>query len=175
MDFAQGRLFPSGKGNQIIELSVKTGGIVLTFVAVTLLVVLVRSASAQAPDQKRLAEDLQEANAASRHHRAELMKIPHVKVVTGEVNSRNEAAILIEVDDQKNVDEVMRKAPSQIEGFPVEVDEQDTAEEAQGDFKIYEREDSPDQKRFPTIDKNGYYHHTWLQPATPAATPGASQ
>ena len=51
------------------------------------------------------------------------MKIPHVRVVTGELDGQNEAAILIEVDDQKNVDSVTRQLPSKIEGFPVEVDE----------------------------------------------------
>jgi hypothetical protein len=134
---------------------------------------IARSAG-QTPDQEHAAEDMRDARSVAERHRAELMKIPHVKVVTGEVNSRSEAAILIEVDDQKNVDEVMRKAPSRIEGFPVEVDEQESAEETQGDFKVYER-DSPDQKRFPTIDKDGYYHHNWLKPAMPAATPGASR
>jgi hypothetical protein len=153
---------------------VKTRGIALTFVAMILIAGIARSAG-QTPDQERAVQDMRDARSAAERHRAELMKIPHVRVVTGEVNSRSEAAILIEVDDQKNVDEVMRKAPSQIEGFPVEVDEQESAEETQGDFKIYEREDSPDKKRFPTIDQDGYYHHNWLKRAMPAATPGASR
>ena len=25
----------------------------------------------------------------------------------------------------------------------------------------------------PTIDKSGYYHHTWLKPSAPATKPGA--
>lgn len=130
-----------------------------------------QQAEAQAPEEERTAEDLRDANAVSRRHRAELMKIPHVKVVTGEVNSRNEAAILIEVDSQKNVDEVMRKAPSQIEGFPVEVDEvqpEDNPASDAGHWGI-----APDPPS--TIDQNGYYHHTWLKPAMPVATPGSSQ
>ena len=149
----------------------KTRGIVLTFVALMLFAVSAQHAKAQAPEEERTAEDLRDANAVSRRHRAELMKIPHVKVVTGEVNSRNEAAILIEVDSQKNVDEVMRQAPSQIEGFPVEVDEaqpEDDPGSAAGHSGA-----APDPP--PTIDKNGYYHHTWLKPAMPAASPGASR
>ena len=134
----------------------KTRGIVLTFVAVMLFAVNAQHAEAQAPEEERTAEDLRDANAVSRRHRAELMKIPHVKVVTGEVNSRNEAAILIEVDSQKNVDEVMRKAPSKIEGFPVEVDEaqpEDNPASDAGHWGI-----APDPPS--TIDQNGYYHHT---------------
>ena len=149
----------------------ETRGIAVTLVAVMLLAVSAQHARAQAPEEERTAEDLRDANAVSRRHRAELMKIPHVKVVTGEVNSRNEAAILIEVDSQKNVDEVLRKAPSQIEGYPVEVDEappEDDPASAAGHWGV-----APDPP--PTIDKNGYYHHTWLKPAMPVPTPGASQ
>ncbi len=65
---------------------------------------------------------MRDAEAVGKRHSAELMKIPHVRVVTGELDGRNEAAILIEVDDQKNVDAVTRQLPSKIEGFPVEVD-----------------------------------------------------
>ena len=148
----------------------KTRGIAVTFVAVMLFAVSAQHATAQAPEEERTAEDLRDANAVSRRHRGELMKIPHVKVVTGEVNSRNEAAILVEVDSQKNVDEVMRKAPSQIEGYPVEVDEappDDDPASVAGHWGV-----APDP---PTIDKNGYYHHTWPQPAMPVSTPRASQ
>ena len=128
-------------------------------------------ANAQAPQQEQAAQDMRDARSVAERHRTELMKIPHVKLVTGEVDSRNEAAILIEVDSQKNVDEVMRKAPSRIEGFPVEVD-LEAPETGKGSFGVDWRDNAgADPRRFPTIDKNGYYHHTWLKPATPAATP----
>ena len=144
----------------------------MTLVAVMLFALSAQRANAQTPDEERTVEDLRDANTVSKRHSAELMKIPHVKVVTGEVNSRNEAAILIEVDSQKNVDEVLRKAPSQIEGYPVEVDEA-PPEDAPGSAIGHWGRADPDPP--PTIDQNGYYHHTWLKPATPAASPGASQ
>ena len=134
-----------------------------------MVVLIAWSARAQTPQQERASQDMRDARSVAERHRAELMKIPHVKLVTGEVDSRNEAAILIEVDEQKNVDEVMRKAPSRIEGFPVEVEEH--AEETRGDLRVEGHESAADPRRFPTIDKNGYYHHVWMKPATPAATP----
>lgn len=91
--------------------------------ALIVLVPLTGIARAQTPDQERTAQELHDAEAVSKRHRDELMKVPHVRVVTGEVDRRNEAAILVEVDDQKNVDAVMRQLPSKIEGFPVDVDE----------------------------------------------------
>jgi hypothetical protein len=152
---------------------VKVGKIAAVFSAlVVLFAVSAQYAKAQAPEEERAGEDLREANAVSKRHRAELMKIPHVKVVTGEVNSRNEAAILIEVDSQKNVDEVMRSAPSQIEGYPVEVDEAPPEDDPNSAIGHWGQAD-PDPP--PTIDKDGYFHHTWLKPAMPVATPGASQ
>ena len=92
-------------------------------IAIALVACFARNARALTPEQEQAAQDLRDAEAVSKRHRAELMKIPHVRVVTGEVDGRNEAAILIEVDDQKNVDSVMRQVPSKLEGFPVEVDE----------------------------------------------------
>jgi len=153
---------------------VKSGRIALTFLAFALFVSIARCARAQTPEQEQAAQDLRDARSAAERHRAELMKIPHVTLVTGEVDSRNEAAILIEVDKQKNVDEVMRKAPSQIEGFPVEVD-LEAPETARGGSVVDLRDsDGSEPRRFPTVDKNGYYHHVWLKPATPAATPATS-
>ena len=130
-----------------------------------------RNAKAQTPDQERAAEDLHDAEAVSKRHRAELMKIPGVRVVTGEVDRRNEAAILVEVDDQKNVDAVMRQLPSKIEGFPVEVDEL-VPESGKGGYGSIWRPGVATPTP-PTIDKNGYYHHTWLKPSAPATNPGA--
>ena len=92
-------------------------------IALVLLVGIARPAKAQSTDQERTVQELHDAEAVSKRHRADLMKVPHVSVVTGEVDRRNEAAILVEVDDQKNVDAVMRQLPSKIEGFPVDVDE----------------------------------------------------
>ena len=101
----------------------KIGKIAAGLIAMALVACVVRNASAQTPEQEQAAQDLRDADAVCKRHRAELMKIPHVKDVTGEVDGQNEAAILVEVDDQKNIDAVTRQVPSQLEGFPVEVDE----------------------------------------------------
>src|SRR5271169_2031387 len=106
----------------------KVQKIAAPLIAIAIVACLVRSARAQTPDQEQATQDLQDAEAAAKRHRAELMKIPHVRVVTGEVDGQNDAAILVEVDEQKNVDGVTRQLPSQIEGFPVEVDESAGAE-----------------------------------------------
>ena len=142
-----------------------------TLIAMALVTCVARDARAGTPEQEQAAQDLRDAEAVCKRHRAELMKIPHVTVVTGEVDGQNEAAILVEVDDQKNVDEVMRQVPSKIEGFPVEVDEgqgdDDTSSEA-GHWSGAAPTPVP-----PTIDKNGYYHHTWLKPSAPTTNPAA--
>jgi hypothetical protein len=139
-------------------------------IAIMLFTCVGRNAGAQTPDQEQAAQDLKDADAVSQRHRAELMKIPHVRVVTGEVDGQNEAAILVEVDDPKNVDEVARQLPSKIEGFPVEVDEDvtDPKGEPGGDSRQIAPTPIP-----PLIDKNGYYHHSWLMPTAPATNPGA--
>jgi len=135
-----------------------------------------RSAKAQTLEQERTAEDLRDAEAVSKRHRAELMKIPHVRVVTGEVDGQHEAAILVEVDDQKNVDAVMRQLPSQIEGFPVEVDEGEVADVVSGNIpEAGHWGDTAPTPTPPTIDKNGYYHHTWPKPSEPATNPDSPQ
>lgn len=150
-----------------------SGRIAAAFIASLMVVLIAWCARAQTPQQEQAAQDMRDARSVAERHRAELMKIPHVKLVTGEVDSRNEAAILIEVDSQKNVDEVMRKAPSRIEGFPVEVD-LEAPETGKGSFDVGSRDSGDNPRRFPTIDKDGHYHHVWLQPATPAATPNVS-
>ncbi len=113
---------------------------------------------------------MRDAEAVSKRHRAELMKIPHVTYVTGEVDGQNEAAILVEVDDQKNVDAVTRQVPSQIEGFPVEVMTRisDDDDSVGRNRSLGRRAPTPTP---PTIDKNGYYHHAWLKPSAPATNP----
>jgi hypothetical protein len=123
-------------------------------------------ARAETVEQEQAALDLRDAEAAGKRHRAELMKIPHVTVVTGELDGRNEAAILVEVDDQKNVDAVMRQLPSRIEGFPVDVDE-GVPEIGKSGSMIFLKDDAATPAP-PTIDKNGFYHHTWLKPSEPA-------
>jgi hypothetical protein len=143
--------------------------IAAALIAISLVAGFGRSARALTPEQEQAAQDLRDAEAVSKRHRAELMKIPHVRVVTGEVDGRNEAAILIEVDDQKNVDAVVRQVPSKIEGFPVEVDE--GAPESEQILNYSHQGTGPP----PTIDKNGYYHHAWLKPSEPATKPDAQQ
>jgi hypothetical protein len=141
--------------------------IAAALIAISLVAGFGRSARALTPEQEQAAQDLRDAEAVSKRHRAELMKIPHVRVVTGEVDGRNEAAILVEVDDQKNVDSVMRQVPSKLEGFPVEVDE--SAPESEQILNYRVQGTGPP----PTIDKQGYHHHEWLKPSAPATKPDA--
>ena len=143
----------------------------MALIAIALVAGVVRNARAETLEQEQAALDLRDAEAAGKRHSTELMKIPHVQAVTGELDGRNEAAILIEVDDQKNVDAVTRQLPSKIEGFPVEVDER-IPESGKGDYGvIWQPGVLPPTP--PTIDKNGYYHHTWLKPSAPATKPDA--
>jgi hypothetical protein len=150
----------------------KIGKTATALIILVLMTCLARNARAETPEQEQAAQDLRDAEAAGKRHRAELMKIPHVTVVTGEVDGRNEAAILVEVDDQKNVDEVMRKVPSKIEGFPVEVDEDAPSVDPPIRRDIGHWGNAAPTP-FPTIDKNGYYHHSWSKPSEPAANPDA--
>ena len=145
----------------------KIGKIAIGLIAIALAASVVRYARAETPEQEQAALDLRDAEAAGKRHSAELMKIPHVQAVTGELNGRNEAAILIEVDDQKNVDAVTRLLPSKIEGFPVDVDES-APESVKGGSMIFLKDDAATPIPPPTIDKNGYYHHAWLKPSAPA-------
>jgi hypothetical protein len=149
----------------------KLGKIAACVMALALAACVARNARAQAQtlDAEHAAEDLHDAEAAAKRHRAELMKIPHVRVVTGEVDGQNDAAILVEVDEQKNVDGVTRQLPSQIEGFPVEVDEND-GDAVEGDFSIGGFNPPPK-----TIKSKGYNLHTLLNPPPPAANPDAPQ
>jgi hypothetical protein len=86
-----------------------------------------RVARAQVPpvppqDPQQMALDLKKAGEAADRHRADLMKIPHVTGVVAETNNENEAGLLVEIDNPENTDDVTRGLPSQIEGFPVQVD-----------------------------------------------------
>jgi hypothetical protein len=155
----------------------KVGKIGAAVIAMALLASV--SPNVRAQSIRDRAQDFFEAKEVCKRHRAELMKIQHVRVVTGEIDQQNEAAILVEVDDPKNVDSVMREVPSQIEGFPVEVDEGQGDDDDDsgivnnvhaGHWSIVDPTPTP-----PTIDKNGYYHHTWLKPSEPAPPPDAQQ
>jgi hypothetical protein len=153
---------------------VKIGKIAAALIAIALVVCAARNALAETLEQERAAQDLRDAEAVGKRHNAELMKIPHVSVVTGELDGRNEAAILIEVDDQKNIDSVMRQVPSKLEGFPVEVDDGEGDDESPGFRSEAAHWGNADPTPVPpTIDKNGYYHHAWLKPSAPATNPGA--
>jgi hypothetical protein len=154
----------------------KIGKIAAGVMAIALVAGVARNARAQAKtlEAEQSDEDLHDAEAAAQRHRAELMKIPHVRVVTGEVDGQNEAAILVEVDEQKNIDAVTRQLPSQIEGFPVEVDE------SEGDAKwsdINGNTWSVGASPAPpsTINSKGYNLHTLLNPPPAAVSPDAPQ
>ena len=86
----------------------------------------VKSATAQPADEQD-AHEMQQAEEVSKRHTAELLKIHHVRKVVAERNAQKEIAILVQVDDPKNIEEVTNKLPSQIEGFPVDVDATFTA------------------------------------------------
>ena len=148
----------------------KLGKIAAGVVAIALVAGVARNARAQAKtlEAEQSDEDLHDAEAAAKRHRAELMKIPHVRVVTGEVDGQNEAAILVEVDEQKNIDAVTRQLPSQIEGFPVEVDESEGAVGLPG---VGVSPAPPPT----TINNKGYNLHTLLNPPPTAANPDAPQ
>jgi hypothetical protein len=78
-------------------------------------------ASGQPADDQDVHE-MQQAEEVSKRHTAELLKIHHVRKVVAERNGQKEIAILVQVDDPKNIEEVTNKLPSQIEGFPVDID-----------------------------------------------------
>ena len=140
-------------------------------IAIALVACVARNVRAQTPEQEQAAQDLRDADAVCKRHRAELMKIPHVKAVTSEVDGQNEAAILVEVDDQKSIDAVTRQVPSQLEGFPVEVDEAEVDDDSSSEAGHWG--DVVPTPTPPTIDKNGYYHHVWIKPSAPATNPSA--
>src|ERR1700676_4281833 len=79
------------------------------------------------PADEQDAHEMQQAEEVSKRHTAELLKIHHVRKVIAERNAQKEIAILVQVDDPKYIEEVTNKLPSQIEGFPVDVDAAFTA------------------------------------------------
>jgi hypothetical protein len=88
--------------------------------------------SAGQPADEQDAHEMQQAEEISKRHTAELLKIHHVRKVVAERNAQKEIAILVQVDDPKYIDEVTNKLPSQIEGFPVDVDATFTARAGPG-------------------------------------------
>ena len=85
-----------------------------------------KNAAGQPADDQD-AHEMQQAEEVSKRHTAELLKIHHVRKVVAERNAQKEIAILVQVDDPKYIEEVTNKLPSQIEGFPVDVDATFTA------------------------------------------------
>ena len=83
----------------------KPGKIAAGVIAIALVAGVARNARAQAQtlQAEQSDEDLHDAEAAAKRHSAELMKIQHVRVVTGEVDRQDEAVILVEVDEQKKL------------------------------------------------------------------------
>jgi hypothetical protein len=141
----------------------KVGKVTAGVLAIALIAGIACGVKAQTPDEEGAKQDMHDAKAVAKRHRAELMKIPHVRVVTAEIDAQNNAAVLIEVDDQKNVDEVTRHLPSELEGFPVEVGEDDSIDES-GRWGEGVATAMPTPVP-PEVDQNGIYGRTW-QPAT---------
>ena len=73
------------------------------------------------PDAKQVAQVRTE-------HLAELMKIPHVVGVATELSDDGDVVLDLEVDRAENVTDVEREAPSEVDGFPVDVDVVEHAE-----------------------------------------------
>lgn len=100
----------------------RIAGAMLLTLALTLGIARVARAQQPAEHDEQQAQDLKKAGEVANRHRAELMKIPHLTGVVAEVGDDNENGLLVEIDDPENIDDVTRKLPSQIEGFPVQVD-----------------------------------------------------
>lgn len=100
----------------------RIAGAMLLTLALTLGIACVARAQQPAEHDEQQAQDLKKAGEVADRHRAELMKIPHVTGVVAEVGDDNENGLLVEIDDPENIDDVTRKLPSQIEGYPVQVD-----------------------------------------------------
>jgi hypothetical protein len=147
---------------------VKIGGIAAAMIALALFCVA-RVALALPSDP----EEYNQAAAVAQRHRADLMKIPHVKSVDAAWNTAGEVFISVDVDDQANLSEVERKVPSQLEGFWVEIEAGGWVGVLRRGRKANRNEPSPQPTRFPTVDAHGHHHHTWLKPASPGATPAS--
>jgi hypothetical protein len=78
--------------------------------------------------QDDLNPDAKQVAAVRREHLAELMKIPHVVGVATELTDDGDVVLDLEVDKAENVTDVERRAPSEVDGFPVDVDVVEHAE-----------------------------------------------
>ena len=115
-------------------------------------------------------EEYNEAASVAQHHRAVLMKIPHVKNVNAAWDAQGEVFIVVDVDVKANVDDVERQVPSQFEGFPVEVEAEVLVGSLRRERKVDQSKPPPPPARSPTVDDHGNHHHTWLKsaPSEPA-------
>ena len=100
-------------------------------------------AAAQSDDLNPDAEQIAQVR---KEHLAELMKIPHVIGVATELSDSGEVILDVEVDKPEYVTDVEREAPSEIDGFPVDVDVVDRAQ-AQPYIATYPGASSPDEPR----------------------------
>ncbi len=80
-----------------------------------------------AAQSDELHPDAVEIAQVRKEHLAELMKIPHVVGVATELNNIGEVVLDVEVDKPEYVTDVEREAPSEVDGFPVDVDVVPTA------------------------------------------------
>lgn len=94
-------------------------------VAIALAMAIGGFAAAQSDD---LNPDAKQVAVVRQEHLAELMKIPHVVGVATELSDDGEVVLDLEVDKAENVTDVERKAPSEVDGFPVDVDVVEHAE-----------------------------------------------
>jgi hypothetical protein len=101
----------------------KIGVVAITLVSIAMFCGSARYAVAQSDDdQNPYAEDSKQIAQIRERHLAELKKIPHVVGVATELNDRGEVVLAVEVDKPDHFDEVSGKVPSQIDGFPVDVE-----------------------------------------------------
>ncbi len=122
----------------------KFGKIAMAMIAVVMIAAIPRFARAQSgdDDDDEAISESDKADAVVKRHKKELRKIPHVVDVESDDSDSRDVVINVEVDKQKNVDEVARKVPARIEGFAVDVVADDAATDATGDA-FTSKSDSP--------------------------------
>jgi hypothetical protein len=87
-----------------------------------------RTAGMAAAQSDDLNPDAKQVAVVRQEHLAELMKIPHVVGVATELSDDGDVVLDLEVDKAENVTDVEREAPSEVDGFPVDVDVVEHAE-----------------------------------------------
>src|SRR5882757_3354681 len=111
----------------------KFGAIAAMLMAAVMMLAIPRFGHPQTDDDDDEAiSESDKADAIVKRHKKELKKVPHVVDVESDESDSGEVVINVEVDKQKNVDEVARKVPARIEGFAVDVIADDTATDATG-------------------------------------------